>query len=398
MARSFSTNLMGKVRNFPLPKNRPLVPLYEAIVNSINAIDERKRSDSTLKGTIEVEVLREKSLFPLCEENKVYGFRIIDNGIGFNEDNMKSFMEADSDYKFAIGGKGVGRFSWLKVFSKATVTSTFKRDDSFITRSFDFTLDNQNIIDNITVAKIDDFITEVCLKGFINDYDKDVPKQLITIATRLIQHCFAYFLRSDCPQITIFDEDAKISLNQMFADGVYTDENQSYFSIGKQQFSLLNIRITDRTFTKKNRLFLCANERLVYSRDLENIIPNLDSSIFEKEGYWYIRVLSSEYLDNNVDMNRLSFNIPVESSPLLADNPGLEQIEKDACCMITEYLKEYINGVESEKLKRIQRYTTEIAPQYRHLPHYVPDKIAALKPGLSNSALDDALYSIKREF
>lgn len=38
MARSFSSNLRGKVRNFSLPENRPLVPLYEAIVNAINAM------------------------------------------------------------------------------------------------------------------------------------------------------------------------------------------------------------------------------------------------------------------------------------------------------------------------------------------------------------------------
>lgn len=42
MKRNFSSNLRGKVRNFPLPQNRPLVPLYEAVVNSINAIDDRK--------------------------------------------------------------------------------------------------------------------------------------------------------------------------------------------------------------------------------------------------------------------------------------------------------------------------------------------------------------------
>ena len=398
MARSFSTNLKGKVRNFPLPKNRPLVPLYEAIVNSINAIDERKKTDSTVKGIIDIEVLRENSLFAQSDENNVIGFRIIDNGIGFNEDNMKSFMEADSDYKLAIGGKGVGRFSWLKVFSIATITSTFKKDATFVTRSFDFTLDNQSIIENITNANSANYVTEVCLKGFINDYDNNVPKQLNTIAARIIQHCFAYFLRGDCPQICIFDEDARISLNQMFAEGVNTDDNQTRFNIGKQKFELLNIRITDRTFAKKNRLFLCANERLVYSRDLESLIPDLDSSIFEKEGYWYIGVLSGEYLDNNVDMNRLSFNIPLESSPLLADDPGLEQIETVACSKITEYLKVYLNGVEAEKQERIQRYTTEIAPQYRHLPHYVPEKIAALKPGISNAALDDALYGIKRDF
>lgn len=32
-----------KRTQFLLPKYRPLVPLYEAIVNSINAIDERRK-------------------------------------------------------------------------------------------------------------------------------------------------------------------------------------------------------------------------------------------------------------------------------------------------------------------------------------------------------------------
>ena len=55
-------------------------------------------------------------------------------------------------------------------------------------------------------------------------------------------------------------------------------------------------------------------------------------------------------------------------------------------------------GVEESKQERIQRYTTEIAPQYRHLEHYVPERISALKPGFTNEELDDALYGIKRDF
>lgn len=398
MSRTFSSNLKGKVRNFPLPKNRPLVPVYEAIVNSINSIDDRKKEDDTVVGKIDIEVLRENTLFSESDENTVTGFRITDNGIGFNEANMKSFMEADSEYKLAIGGKGVGRFSWLKAFSEATIMSTYYADDRFLTRYFEFSLRNQDIEDSVKDAESEGFVTEVCLNGYIKDYEKNAPKQLSTIAARIIQHCFAYFLRSDCPQIVIFDREDRISLNQMFADGVNTDDNQSRFNIGKQQFSLLNIKISDRTFAKKNRLFLCANERLVYSRELENVIVDLDSSIFEKEGYWYIGVLTSEYLDKNVDMNRLSFDLPTESSPLFPDNPGLEEIEAAACERITDYLKDYLSGVEEEKKERIQKYTTEVAPQYRHLQHYVPEKIAAIKPGLSNEALDDVLYGIKRDF
>lgn len=36
----FTIDLAGRVRNFDLPKNQPLIPLYEAIVNSIYAIQE----------------------------------------------------------------------------------------------------------------------------------------------------------------------------------------------------------------------------------------------------------------------------------------------------------------------------------------------------------------------
>ena len=83
MSRLFSSNLRGKVRNFPLPKNRPLVPLYEAIVNSINAIDERRNKQGLCDGRIEIEVVRERTLFAEADKNTVSGFCICDNGSRF---------------------------------------------------------------------------------------------------------------------------------------------------------------------------------------------------------------------------------------------------------------------------------------------------------------------------
>lgn len=37
--RPFSINIRGRVKNFNLPKNQPLVPLFEAIVNAIYSPD-----------------------------------------------------------------------------------------------------------------------------------------------------------------------------------------------------------------------------------------------------------------------------------------------------------------------------------------------------------------------
>ena len=37
----FTIDLAGRVKNFDLPKTQPLIPLFEAVVNSIYAIEER---------------------------------------------------------------------------------------------------------------------------------------------------------------------------------------------------------------------------------------------------------------------------------------------------------------------------------------------------------------------
>ena len=185
MSRQFSSNLSGKVRNFSLPKNRPLVPLYEAIVNSINAIDERAKNQGDYQGIIEIEILRENTLFGNSDNSTVCGFCVRDNGIGFNEENMNSFMEADSEYKLAIGGKGVGRFSWLKAFSSVQIVSTYKDTSGFVTRSFTFSLDSRFIED-----KLKD--TPICMQCVIlHHHWKGFLKECLLLELRIIlEHIF----------------------------------------------------------------------------------------------------------------------------------------------------------------------------------------------------------------
>lgn len=45
----FTIDLAGRVRNFDLPQNQPLIPLYEAIVNSIYAIQERQQKKNLME-------------------------------------------------------------------------------------------------------------------------------------------------------------------------------------------------------------------------------------------------------------------------------------------------------------------------------------------------------------
>ena len=131
--RPFSINIRGRVKNFNLPKNQPLVPLFEAIVNAIHAIGERKSTDPSFEGQIIIRILRDGQfvLDGTGELPQIQSFEIIDNGIGFNEANIASFMESDSTYKSQIGGKGVGRFSWLIAFEKAEIESVYSEEDEY---------------------------------------------------------------------------------------------------------------------------------------------------------------------------------------------------------------------------------------------------------------------------
>lgn len=106
---SLQTNLRGRVRNTPLPKAHGLMPVFEAVVNSIHAIEDSENSSC---GKIFLQIDRETQ-GSLNVDSKsspnIIGFTIRDNGCGFNEVNFKSFKTLDTEHKIAKGCRGVGR-------------------------------------------------------------------------------------------------------------------------------------------------------------------------------------------------------------------------------------------------------------------------------------------------
>ncbi len=394
------------MKNYPLPKNRSLIPLFEAITNSLHAIEERDKEDPNYsKGYIKIEVIRDRQfqpeLFSATELAPVDGFIISDNGIGFTDPNMRSFLESDSEYKASLGGKGVGRFSWLKAFPTATICSIYMDNGSFVKREFEFSLSNQQVDDTpIECPTATDCLTIITLESYSQEYVQDVPKQIETIALKIVQHLLIYFLDPRCPRITITDNNEVMDLNDLFKRKFRTEENTIQLLIDSVNFNLLHMKIEEKTF-KGNRLHLCACNRLVYSKDLLKLIADLDKQIFERNGFWYIGVLTSDYFNTHVDMNRLSFNIPEkasESDSNIFEGLSMEIITHNACTEIEKYLAEYLSPIAEEKKRRIEKFIIKKAPQYRHLLKYMSEEISGIKPNLSDEKLEDELYSIKREF
>jgi signal transduction histidine kinase len=115
-----TSNIANKVRNTRLPRTKPLLPLFELISNSIHSIEEAiaKNILQPTEGKIIIDCIRNGSPETLeklvdIDIYPVHSFIVTDNGIGLDEENLKAFIEADTDHKIDIGGKGVGRFVCL---------------------------------------------------------------------------------------------------------------------------------------------------------------------------------------------------------------------------------------------------------------------------------------------
>lgn len=400
--KNFSVNIAGRIKNFPLPLTQPLFPLFEAIVNSFQALEERKIYEKNFSNAHICIKLQRDGQATIKEANKMQPIQNIvveDNGIGFNKDNFNSFIESDSDYKSDRGGKGVGRFSWLKAFSKVEIESTYKENLLFHKRKFEFNTEENGIDDSVSeINSAVDNCTIIKLVDFKDNYKKEAPKQIDTIAIKIIQHCLIYFMNNECPTVTITDGESNLSLNNIFNEKINTDNNSEEIIIGDKKFNLLHVKITDALFDG-NKLFLCANNRVVSTQELSRQIVDLDKQICKDKKFWYIGVVTSEYFDNNVDMNRLSFSIPekkLEQSFL--ENPSMEEIINIVCNKIEFYLKNFLDEVRDKKNKYIEEYITKEAPQFRHLLRYKPNEIAKIKPDLNEDKLDEELQKIKRNF
>lgn len=394
--REFTVNLKGRVKNFSLPENKSLFPLFEAVVNSLQAIEERQKAED-FNGEISIKIDREETV---SEDilGRIENVTIIDNGIGFNDDNFDSFLSSDSDYKTDLGGKGVGRFSWLKAFSKVEINSCFLKEGKYYHRSFDFALDKESISDDINVCENKNPSTSVKLCHFLDKYRINSPIGLDVIAIKIIQHCFLYFLNKKCPQIVLSDNKGNIeNLNEIFRNKVTLEKSEDKFFIENHQFNLMKMRVNG-AIINSHKIYVCANNRLVETKDLSKLIINLDKALVGESQFWFLGIVTSEYLDENVDMNRLSFTIPETADDGFVRIVTMSKIISQVVELIEAELTEFLKPIADKKRIRIENYISNQAPQYRHILKYMSTELEKIKPGVSDEKLDSILYQLDREF
>ena len=145
------TNIKGLVRALDLRHSQGMMPLYEAVSNAVDAIADR--TDTLTDGRINIYVLRKEDLAASGgdELQPIDGIRLVDDGVGFDDRHLSSFREAYTEHKLKVGGKGLGRFTYLKVFDNVEVTSTFRETTGGLKlRRFRFSVEREVFDHSVT--------------------------------------------------------------------------------------------------------------------------------------------------------------------------------------------------------------------------------------------------------
>jgi hypothetical protein len=395
---TLETNLLGRLRNTRLPLSHGLMPLFEAVVNSIHSIEDAEIPCKEGRIIVHIERDGQSELEGLdsYNPNAITSFRVQDNGVGFDEANIVSFRTLDSDHKESRGGRGVGRLLWLKAFRNVQIDSIFSTaDGKLMKRSFSF--DAYGVKDDEKVYEISERTekkTIVHLKDFVKNYRDAVYKTVPTIANSLLEHCLWYFARSSgAPMISISDDETSIHLNQLYEEYMLSSATPETFSIKGQEFTITHTKLCASS-NRSHLIGLCAADRLVKEEKLSGKIPGLYGKINDGESeFIYVGYVCSKYLDEKVRSERTDFDISENLPPLLKDQEiSLSDIRDEVIDRASKYLNDYLNENRQLSEERVTSFVSHKAPRYRPILSRVSIDELAIDPSISDKDLELILH------
>jgi hypothetical protein len=400
---SVETDVPNKVRQTTLPKTRPMMPVFEAIVNAIHALEDRSGSRGS-RGTITVEVVRRDTrpgeTAHLDGTRPIGGFVIVDDGCGFDTANYHSFGRADSAHKMSKGGKGVGRFLWLAAFDDALITSVFEENGAHWRREFRFATNIDGAIEPRALEQIDSPMptgSKVQLRGLRAEVAslRTFPRNARRIGELIAEHCTGYLLRPDCPEIAVHDGVERIDVNDLFRENSATHLTGTV-ELGRHRFDLHLIKSRPASGDTPHRVRLCADFREVKSYSLHDDLPHLPKRPWDGASgrRWVAEVyVSGDYLNAHVDSERARFRFEeLDEAPLdPTGDPSMKELRK-AIASKLETLLDDVVGPERERWARTVRdHIEKKSPRYHGLLQVAPGDLTALPPDLSPDRLEAEL-------
>lgn len=339
--------------------------IFEAITNAIHAnasaIDCFLQSYDNPANDGEDELIRKK----------VDAITIVDNGDGLHDENYESFCKYRTDYKKALGCKGVGRFVFLKVYKFAKFKSELVDEQEERIFKFDFDFDTENI--KKLQSEVKENKTEIAFthlsKQFL-DYDRHVDRRIELdlgyikekVLLNLIPTLFFYKKKGLQITINFIDQTTSETLSIKSEDIPNFTERK--FKVkdreGKTFEFILNHTIEN--VAGKLYAYYCGNNRTVCEfsdKDLKLTFP------YDYSGFL---LLESSYFNSRVNNERNDFTIfPVRTDAF--STLSWEMINEELKKVITDLVKEGIPRTEEINKAKI----IEIHEERPYLINYIEE-------------------------
>lgn len=404
------TNVIGRVNNISLPLTKVLLPVFEAIVNSIQACSINEECN------IDLQINRNLSQQPLSEEvnflPEIKGFIINDNGCGFNTVNYKSFNTSDTTNKMEIGGKGIGRFLWLKAFEYVNVNSIYIENNEKKKIHFEFSTkkdDGISELDINLVAESTPITTEVKLVNILGKYSKYIPKETKTIAQSLFEYCLPYYISGKKLNINVFDDNnknEKFNLLNLYNESIQNNIEKETITIKSNSIDIYIIKY-QTTSEANHRIIYCAHNREVKVEKINKYIPLVSQRLKDNQGNDFILMVYvvGKYFDDMVNQERTHFLFDEETDDDITDygqqelsideSPSLNQIRQEIIPVINSHIDENIKDLKEKHLQKIKSIVNEKSPEYRSVIKYCENDIYKISPNINVENTEIELFKLR---
>lgn len=364
-----------------------LQPLYEAVVNSLDA-------DAT---EISINTSRIKLHKNDKNEEFINGFTIIDNGEGFTDENISSFMDIFHE-KRSEGKLGSGRFLYLKIFNNVNIKSLFENKTVLINLSCNYDKIKPQIINEInekrkTIVEL----TNLTAYGEKHREKYDIYKLRYELETYLLPKLYelknkgkSFKISIDGNFIAEITDESIVNLEKQKFQVTYTDKDKNFY---QEDFSLL-YHIEDNSLSKKDKKAVINNFIVAHNRKVKDFSEDIGINNLPN-GVVSIMMVLSKYFDNNVNDERNSLNInnntPTEAAPI-----PLSEINKK--------LKQEVKSVLEKKLPNIndilENNKSDAIKEYPYLTKYIEnvDLISADKNKIVKRAKQNFEKDIDNSF
>lgn len=331
-----------------LPKNSALIPIYEAISNSI------------FSNAKKIEIIVEHENLPALpgvekKENKIKNIIIKDDGMGFTDENYKSFNKAYESNKKS--GKGKGRFFFLKAFKNCSIESYYKKDEKIYFRKFEFLPTDLGIkeLEHVEVEG-NNFETGTTLKLLNLRENCSMLHDTSDLSLSILSYFLLEFSKNENFEIILKDdEDTVFPLREEYNNKIKVNIKKNSFNIKNVNFDILYVFMEEVGILNKSKIILTAEKRAVKEEKLEDFEKIFANKIKDKLIHCYVL---SEYLDEHVNVDRDDFDIDnnFKITHKINEKITLDEIYEKVIEILKEDLKSFIYEIEEKRTKKLEKY------------------------------------------